>query len=123
VETGRHWTICLLRAAHTPIRQPLGQSIAKRNHESTIDLGLVPDSSRPLSLDDVSGDSIRPVAHALIFCTGQAQSIDRWAVERTQRNGPPGRDGVKTSRRRPRCRCGVELSSQNGCESGSLRVA
>jgi hypothetical protein len=41
------------------------------NHESTIDVGLVPDSSSPLSLDDVSGDSIRAVAHALILCAGK----------------------------------------------------
>lgn len=40
------------------------------NHESIIDVGLVPDSSSPLSLDDVSGDSIRAVAHALILCVG-----------------------------------------------------
>ena len=54
------------------------------NHESTIDVGLVPHSSSPLSLYDVSGDSIRAVAHALILCAGQAQSIDRCrAVERT----------------------------------------
>src|SRR5215470_15315262 len=45
------------------------------NHESTIDVGLVPHSSSPLSLDDVSGDSIRVVACALI--PGQAQPIDR----------------------------------------------
>ena len=37
------------------------------NHESTIDVGLVPDFPSPLSVDDVSGDSIRPVAHALIL--------------------------------------------------------
>ena len=47
------------------------------NHESTIAVGLVPHSSSPLSLYDVSGDSIRAVAHALILCAGQTQSIDR----------------------------------------------
>ncbi len=47
------------------------------NHESTIDVGVVPHSSSALSLYDVSGDSIRAVAHALILCAGQAQSIDR----------------------------------------------
>src|SRR5215470_18101196 len=47
------------------------------NHESTIDVGLVPHSSSPLSHENVSGDSIRAVAHALILCAGQARSIDR----------------------------------------------
>src|SRR5262249_4995768 len=42
-------------------------------------LDLVPHSYSPLSLDDVSSDSIRAVAHALILCSGQAQSIDRCA--------------------------------------------
>ena len=46
------------------------------NHESTIAVGLVPYSSISLSLDDVSGDSIRAVAHALIpLCEGSA--VDR----------------------------------------------
>lgn len=47
------------------------------NYESTIDVGLAPHSPSPLSLDDVSGDSIRVVAHALILGAGQAKSIDR----------------------------------------------
>ena len=54
------------------------------NHESTIGVGLVPYSSSSLSLDDVSGNSIRAVAFALILCAGQAQSTDRdAAAERT----------------------------------------
>jgi hypothetical protein len=53
------------------------------NHESTIDVGLVPRSSSPLSLDDVSGDSIRAVAYALILRAGRAQSIDRCGGRRT----------------------------------------
>ena len=54
-----------------------GNALPKeRNHESTIDLGLVPHSSGLLLLDDVSGDSLRTLAHALILCERQAQSID-----------------------------------------------
>jgi hypothetical protein len=41
------------------------------SHESTIDVGLLPDSSSPLSLFDVSGGSIRPVVHALILRAGK----------------------------------------------------
>ena len=44
------------------------------NHESTIDVGLVPHSSSPLSLDEVSGDSIRVVAFALIRGASTADS-------------------------------------------------
>ena len=53
------------------------------NHESTIDVGLVPDSSSPLSLDDVSGDSIRAVAHALILCAGKQSLYIDAGAERT----------------------------------------
>ena len=56
------------------IIQEEGNPLPKeRSHETTIDVGLVPHSSSPLSLHDVSGGSIRPVVHALILCAGVAE--------------------------------------------------
>jgi hypothetical protein len=53
------------------------------SYETTIDVGLVPHSSSPLSLHDVSGGSIRPVAHALILCAGVAEwAFGGFAVRR-----------------------------------------
>lgn len=70
------------------------------NHESTIDVGLVPHCSNPLSLDDVSGDSIRAVAHALILCARQAQSIDA-VIEGTTIERPAAEMGLGLAQAAP----------------------
>ena len=67
---GRFVEICSKcdRGRHSREGNPLPKEC---NHESTIDVGLVPNSSSPLSLDDVSGDSIRAVAYALMLVRGK----------------------------------------------------
>jgi hypothetical protein len=72
------------------------------NHESTIDVGLVPHSSSPLSLDDVSGDSIRAVAFALILCAGQAPSIDRCGGRKDNAITSPAQHRVLAGEDNPR---------------------